>query len=363
MKRVLMVSCGGLGNGGVQAIMMGIVRNLSNKYHFDMLVFTNEVRHYDNEFLSYGGKIFRIPLYSGCNWLMQKFGTLQKDNYTYRKLKKILKQETPYDIIHCNREMDSAPILKAAYDVGIPIRICHTHIINQEGSILRKILNKWNRKRILRYANRQIGCSEEACLALYGSNTHYSIINNFYDDNKYKTSEMSRHAESKELIISQLGAISNIKNQIFSVKVLSEILKKGFKAKLNIIGFVLEESYESKLAEYIEKNGLSEFVKWHPGDCDIPSVLASSSFFIMPSLHEGFGIALIEAQAVGLRCFASTGVPSATNCGGVIYLDLNKGPLYWANCIVQSIEANPCNIDTRVYKLSNVMQEYSLLYS
>ena len=43
-KRVLMVSCEGLGNGGVQAIMMGIVRNLYTECHFDMLLFTSEKR-------------------------------------------------------------------------------------------------------------------------------------------------------------------------------------------------------------------------------------------------------------------------------------------------------------------------------
>lgn len=60
-KRVLMVSCEGLGNGGVQAIMMGIVRNLYTECHFDMLLFTSEKRYYDDEFLKYGGKIFRVP--------------------------------------------------------------------------------------------------------------------------------------------------------------------------------------------------------------------------------------------------------------------------------------------------------------
>ena len=50
MKRVLMVSCEGLGNGGVQAVIMSIVRNLKNKYIFDILLFTDERRFYDNEF-------------------------------------------------------------------------------------------------------------------------------------------------------------------------------------------------------------------------------------------------------------------------------------------------------------------------
>ena len=58
-----MVSCEGLGNGGVQAVMMNIIRNMHKEYLFDMLLFTSEKRHYDDEFLTYGGKIYRIPRY------------------------------------------------------------------------------------------------------------------------------------------------------------------------------------------------------------------------------------------------------------------------------------------------------------
>ena len=44
MNKVLMVSCEGLGHGGVQDVIMNIVRGGSDKQHFDILVFTNEKR-------------------------------------------------------------------------------------------------------------------------------------------------------------------------------------------------------------------------------------------------------------------------------------------------------------------------------
>ena len=42
MKKVLLVSCEGLGKGGVQSVMMTIVRNLYRDYVFDALLFTDE---------------------------------------------------------------------------------------------------------------------------------------------------------------------------------------------------------------------------------------------------------------------------------------------------------------------------------
>ena len=35
MKKILEVSCNGLTNGGVQQVIMSIVRNLYKEYHFD----------------------------------------------------------------------------------------------------------------------------------------------------------------------------------------------------------------------------------------------------------------------------------------------------------------------------------------
>ena len=72
------------------------------------------------------------------------------------------------------------------------------------------------------------------------------------------------------------------------------------------------------------------------GEChDMPSAYAEADAFIMPSLHEGFGIAIIEAQSMSLKCFASTNIPLTTNCGNVTYLKLTDGPAKWGDAISQ----------------------------
>ena len=69
--KILQISCGGLGNGGVQAVIMDICRNMPET-QFDILLFTNESRYYDDEFKKLGGKIFRIPNYEGNNKYKKK---------------------------------------------------------------------------------------------------------------------------------------------------------------------------------------------------------------------------------------------------------------------------------------------------
>lgn len=136
-----MVSCEGLGNGGVQAIMMGIVRNLYTECHFDMLLFTSEKRYYDDEFLKYGGKIFRVPKYEGGNCLLHRADYYVRDFYTYREVNKILKNEPPYDVIHCNREYENAPLLMLASKYNVSVRISQAHIIHGKTNVICTLLN------------------------------------------------------------------------------------------------------------------------------------------------------------------------------------------------------------------------------
>lgn len=362
MKRVLLVSCGGLGNGGVQAIIMGIVRGLSRQFTFDILLFTSESRFYDKEFLSYGGKIFRIPHYEGGNTLISEIDAYVRDFYIYKKTLQFLKKEEKYDILHCHKEFESAPILRAAKVAGIPLRICHSHVINQKCNLILRIVNRIRRRIIIKNSNYLIGCSIESCDSLFGECGFYKIINNFYDDEKFYI-EDNRKTYKDLYVITQVGSISRIKNQIFSVLVLEQLLKLGVNAKLNIVGFDIDKTYKQELLELVHTKDLKEFISFLPGDCNIPNVLRNSSAFIMPSLHEGFGIALIEAQAMHLWCYASTGIPSTVNCGCVSFLSLESGPKLWASHIQKMINNDIVSVDVNRFKKSHVLKLYNDLYN
>lgn len=361
-----MVSIDGLGNGGVQAIMMGIVRSLSKYYHFDMLLFTSEVRHYDEEFLSYGGTIFRIPLYEGVSAIRRKIGRIYQDLYIYRKVDKLLLEQESYDVIHCNKQLESAPILIAAAKNGIPIRICHTHVITIPSRFPFSLIDIYRRRLIIKYSTHKIGCSTEACKTFFGESASYQVFPNFFDDKKYVFTPYCQQKE-KQLVLVQVGAISETKNQLFSVKVLKNIVDRGIDATLKIIGFVMQKDYKDSLVNAVSSYGLTEKVVFIPGDVLIPDYFKEANAFLMPSKMEGFGIVLIEAQAVGLRCFASDHIPSEANCGGVTYIDINN--IYaskdWADIIIERFENGLLNhqrYNVDKYKMSNVMSQVTKIY-
>ena len=61
--------------------------------------------------------------------------------------------------------------------------------------------------------------------------------------------------------------------------------------------------------------------------------------FLFPSRYEGFGVAMIEAQASGLACVASDVVPEDTNVSGkTVYCSLASDDGKWAELVLSTPE-------------------------
>lgn len=337
-KKILLVSCDGLGNGGVQAVIMGIVRNLSQKYVFDILLFTNEKRYFDDEFLSYGGEIIRVPKYEGNCKFRRRIDYYIRAPRVYHSVKKLLREHGPYEAIHCNNAFEGAVILKAAKDANVPVRITHTHVITNASKGLRKGLNAIYLKCIRKYATSLVGCSREACQSMYGERSDSLVVDNPYDECKFAPNT-DAFTQPREMVLMQIGSFNENKNQMFSVHVLAEIIKRYPYAKLNLVGFNMGD-YQAKLERLIDKLGLGKNVNILPHDTNTAKYLEESAAVIFPSVKEGFGIVLIEAQAMGVRCYASDTVPKATDRGGCVYLSLKDAPKVWADKIIEDYEAH-----------------------
>lgn len=66
---------------------------------------------------------------------------------------------------------------------------------------------------------------------------------------------------------------------------------------------------EREVHQYAGQLGIDESVEFLGRQEDIVPYLQAADVFVLPSLYEGFGIVAVEAQAAGLPCVLSTGVP------------------------------------------------------
>ena len=329
-KRILLTSPGALNNGGAQYVLMTIVRNLSSVYTFDILTFNSNQNYYNDEFLSYGGSIICFERKEEVHFLLKAISRF----ILHIKFKYFLSQlfkTTNYYAVHCNSQFTSCYILKYANKYGVKKRICHSHGIYNYTDVVRELFRNHFRKMIVSNANKLIGCSNIACDTLYHIKSGYNVIDNPYDDINIKYSEETPN----HITLLQIGMFCENKNQAFSIKVLYCLKKKYPNVILRLVGTGDFTSLH-KLADQLR---VSDNIIFHKHNEDKMYLFRNSSFLIMPSISEGFGITLIEAQAAGLHCFASNTITEDTNCGGVIYYSLDDGPEKWANNIFTYYES------------------------
>ena len=267
-----MVSCEGLGRGGVQSIMMSIVRNMSNEYVFDILLFTNDKRYYDDEFVTFGGNIIRIPHYSGNNYFRRKIDYYVRGFIIKKKFARIIKTNK-YDIIHCNNGFEAGILVKIAKRHNIPIRIVQAHVIEKKSNTLTNLYNYYRRYKINRFSTAKIGCSNEACESLFGTKSSFSVINNLFDESKYYYSSTN----CQKLIITQIGSFTDNKNQLFSLEILKYLIKYDSSVILNLIGFEVD-NYMEKMINYINENHLKKNVIFYDENANNGEILSASKW-------------------------------------------------------------------------------------
>jgi glycosyltransferase involved in cell wall biosynthesis len=361
--KILIIAYNDLKRAGVQSVIMEIVRNIGGSCKFDIVLFSSKKSYYDEEFLSYGGKIFRLPHYEGNNTLRKRLDIYLRGRRLYSEIHGIIEKNGPYDAIHCHNEFESGLCLKAAKFFGIPLRISHTHVIHDGARLLRRIYNNYRRYQILKYSTDKIGCSMEACKSLYGEKENYIVINNPYDEKRFSVARFE-HNVIHRLTLLQIGSYSYNKNQLFSLNVMKFVLRKEKDAILHFIGFDSDIS-QQLLEDEIKDNNLLGKIFFHKCDADAPLLLSQSTGFLFPSVSEGFGLVLVEAQAMGVKCFASDTVPRTTNLGGVQYIPLYWGAKKWADIIVKEYEKNQGrheNYNCSAFATGTVMRQYKNLY-
>ena len=110
------------------------------------------------------------------------------------------------------------------------------------------------------------------------------------------------------------------KNQSFLLDVFAKYHQNNSKSKLMIIndGPLFEE-----LKTKANNLNITDSVIFVGPKSDLYRYYSAFDVFTLPSLYEGLGIVLVEAQANGLNCIASTNVPrEADGTGYVQFIEL-----------------------------------------
>ena len=133
------------------------------------------------------------------------------------------------------------------------------------------------------------------------------------------------------------GRFQPQKNQEFLVEIFSRYLKQDNNAILMLIG---QGENEDKVKQRISELGINDKVMLMGVRQDVNELLQAMDVFVLPSLFEGLGMVLIEAQAAGLPCVTSKDVvPDIVNVtGNVSFVPLNNNADEWAQKIYDTLQ-------------------------
>lgn len=325
--------------GGVPNVMLNICKAIpKEKVQFDLLTFKEEVGEFEKEFLEYGGKIYKGHV---KEYAIKSISRILEFIPRVYSIVKILKENGPYDVVHSHHSFDGAMPMLAAYISRVPIRILHSHFSNlAPANIFDAVYRRILRSLCYLFATHQIGCTEEACKWLYGENCfkdkRTQIIYNSIDLKKFNSSKIDKEKQIQELGLNDeeiqfvhVGRFEEVKNHKFIIDVFYELTKMRQDIHLTLVG---QGSLVEEIKERVRNYGLDDKVTFFGTTKKIENVLGAMDAMIFPSLYEGLGIALIEAQAMNIKCFVSECIPKAAQLGLCSYLPL-KSSKEWAEYI------------------------------
>jgi glycosyltransferase involved in cell wall biosynthesis len=99
-----------------------------------------------------------------------------------------------------------------------------------------------------------------------------------------------------------IARLSDVKGHTYLIQAMQEVIKNFPKAKLLIIG---QGKSKDALIKEIQNLGLEGSIAFIPEAKNTKDVLAEMDIFVMPSLQEGLGLALMEAMAQGVAVVGS----------------------------------------------------------
>lgn len=224
-----------------------------------------------------------------------------------------------YDIAHCHVPNNAFVTLRACQRAGVGVRVIHSHLNSSSDNAIHRLRNAPLIAFGKRFANAYSACSNEAGKYLFG-NAPFELINNGICLDDFAYNAIARESLRAELGISEnapvigcVGRFVKQKNYSFAVDVFASYVKEVPEARMVILGGGEERlAVEDKIASL----GLSDKIILLGIRSNVARFYSLFDVFFMPSLYEGLPISAVEAQASGLRCVFSTGVPAESDITG-----------------------------------------------
>lgn len=366
-KRILHVT-GAMNVGGTETMLVNLYRKINNNIQFDFISYSNEEAYYDKEIKDLGGNVIRLKPPSEVGFIE-----------AVKDIKKVIKENGHYDAVHTHMLFNCGIAMIAAYLSSVKVRVSHAHTTSDNSeSFIRKVYISVMRIFIKLFSTDFLACSDGAGRYLFGrnitSNKKYNLLPNFIDYEKFikcedKSSIRKEFGiKDEDIVVCHIGRFINAKNHSFLLEVANEMIKRNDKIKLLLVG---TGDLKNEIEDKVKELGIGKNVYLTGIRNDIPNILNNSDLFILPSIYEGLGLVLLEAQASNVPCLVSEAVQPEVdlNIGLVKQLKLSYGSKKWAleaEVLINKNKSQDINVMESVkkkgYDLNSIMNNLVSVY-
>lgn len=315
---------GALNLGGAETMAVNIMRNIDRShFQFDFFLSGNTGGYYEPEVLRLGGRIFNVGrrMKHPVKYCVELFRLIRKEKYDVIQ-------------VHGTDAQDGIPAVVAKLAGGKKICL-FSHCSSGQSVWRQKIM-----RRLFMWAvTDPQACSDLAAKWMFGNkNDKVEIIPLPIDCERSKFDPQFRAVERKKWgvenyrVIGHVGRFHPEKNHDRLLDIFAAVVKKDPNYRLMLIG---TGSLKPRIDAKIKALGIGQYVI-QMGQVDGACIeLSMFDVFLLPSLYEGFPTVLLEAQANGLPCIASSAItPTIAQTDLIQFLDLELPPEEWANCII-----------------------------
>lgn len=368
MKRKILHVTGAMNVGGTETMLINLYRKLNKNIEFHFISYSREEAFYDKEIKKLGGKVIKLEPPNKVGFI-----------YAIRDIKRVINENGPYDAVHTHMLFNCGIAMIAAYLSGIKVRIAHAHTTSDEGiGFIRNLYIVLMRIFIRIFSTDFLACSDSAGRYLFGNsivlNKKYKVLPNYIDYESFircsdKDSIRKELGLNKDdIVICHIGRFICAKNHDFLIDIVNEMINKNNKIKLILVGVGdLKSSIENK----VKLLGIEKNVYFIGIRNDIPNILKNIDLFVLPSIYEGLGLVLLEAQAAEVPCLVSEAVQPEVDLGiGLIKkINLSSGPSAWADEANKIIEERTDNnidvikaVKEKKYDLNSILDNLLSVY-
>nr|WP_313098425.1 glycosyltransferase [Moraxella sp. CTOTU48717] len=323
MKRILHV-IGKMDRAGAETMLMNLYRSIDrSKFQFDFVTFTTDKGDYDDEIIALGGQIIPIVAKDSVGRMVELY--------------RFLKIHPEYKIVHSHVLLNNAFQLTAASLAGVKMRISHSHNTSNGGKgTIHFAYEKLAKKAINRLATHKIACGNEAKTYLYGDDDNVIILPNAVDvraiQNTVNESKKNPQFDSNVINIIQVARFMPVKNHAFVLDIAEALKEQQAKFNIHLVG---DGQLRHQIEDQVKNKKLTENIKFWGVRKDVIELMANSDLMILPSLHEGFPVVLVESQAAGLPTLVSNTVAKEVDLGlGLVqFLPIDNAEI-WAEKVM-----------------------------